>query len=244
MKLLVRVIAMTMLFNAGLDAHAQGWLDKAKGVIKDVTGKSTTSGFTESDAAEAIRQALSQGVGKGTDLLSKADGYFGNPAVKIPFPPDAQKVETRLRSIGLGKQVDDAVLSINRAAELAATEAKPIFLEAIKGMTIQDAINIVKGDERSATNYLQRTTSAQLISKFTPIIQAALEKVDATKYWSTVINSYNKIPLVEKVNPNLSEYATNKAIEGLFTMVAQEEKQIRIDPVARTTDILKKVFGK
>lgn len=226
-----------------MDAHAQGWLDKAKGAMKTVTGSSQT-GFTEADAANAIKEALSQGTSKGTDILAKADGYFGNTAVKIPFPADAQKVEATLRRAGLGNQVDDAVLSINRAAEMAAIEAKPIFLEAIKAMTVQDAIAIVRGEERAATNYLQRGTTPALTQKFAPIIQAALEKTNATRYWSAVMSSYNRIPFVDKVNPDLTQYATAKAIEGLFTMIAQEEAVIRKDPAARATDLLKRVFGK
>ena len=239
----LKVLVALIFLSATLDSHAQGWLNKAKGVLKDVT-EGKASGFTEEDAAQAIRDALSQGTSKGTDLLSKADGYFGNPEVKIPFPKDAEKVESTLRKIGMGRKVDDAVLSINRAAELAAVEAKSIFLDAITSMTIEEAINIIKGNDRAATSYLQKTTTNNLTEKFTPVIQSALEKVDATKYWSTVINAYNNVPFVQKVNPNLTEYATSKAIEGLFMMIAKEELNIRKDPLARTTDILKKVFGK
>jgi hypothetical protein len=166
-----------------------------------------------------------------------------NPEIKIPFPPEAISVETKLRSVGLGKQVDKAVLSINRAAEDAAKEAKPIFVAAIKGMSITDAIQIVTGKENAATEYLKRTTTIELKAKFEPVIRNSLNKVNATRYWSDVMNTYNKIPLVQKMNPDLTAYVTDRAIEGLFVMIAQEEFRIRKDPVARTTDLLKKVFG-
>jgi hypothetical protein len=134
-------------------------------------------------------------------------------------------------------------MTLTRGAEDAAREAKPIFITAIKSMTIQDAWAILKGDENAATQYLQRTTSAQLKEKFKPVIHNSLVKVNATKYYGDIVGTYNKIPLVEKVNPDLDDYATDKAIEGLFTMIAKEEKKIREDPVARTSALLKKVFG-
>jgi hypothetical protein len=171
------------------------------------------------------------------------DGYFKNPEIKIPFPPDVKKVETRIRQIGLGDEVDKFIMTLNRGAEDAAKEAKPIFITAIKSMTIQDAWGILKGEENAATQYLQRTTSSQLKEKFKPVIHNSLEKVNATKYYGDIVGTYNKIPLVEKVNPDLDDYATDKAIEGLFIMIAKEEKKIREDPVARTSALLKKVFG-
>jgi hypothetical protein len=152
-------------------------------------------------------------------------------------------VEKKLRQIGMGEQVDKFILSLNRAAEDAAKEAKPVFVAAIKGMTIQDAMGILKGEDDAATQYLKKTTSTELHSKFNPIIKTSLDKVDATKYYSDLIKAYNRIPLVEKVNPNLDEYATEKAMEGLFIMIAKEEVSIRKDPAARTSALLKKVFG-
>jgi enolase len=134
-------------------------------------------------------------------------------------------------------------MTLNRGAEDAAKEAKPIFISAIKSMTIQDAWAILKGEDNAATEYLRKTTSSQLKEKFKPVIQSSLNKVNATKYYGELVTRYNKIPLVEKVNPNLDDYATDKAIDGLFVMIAKEEKNIRQDPVARTTELLKKVFG-
>lgn len=204
---------------------------------------SSSSGYTEAEAADAIKQALINGTDKGVSTVSVIDGYFMNPEIKIPFPPEAVTIETKLRSVGLGKQVDKAVLSINRAAEDAAKEAKPIFVSAIKGMSITDAIQIVTGKENAATEYLKKTTTSELKAKFEPVIQNSLNKVNATRYWSDVMNTYNKIPLVQKMNPDLTAYVTDRAIEGLFVMIAKEELRIRKDPVARTTDLLKKVFG-
>lgn len=195
------------------------------------------------EVAEGLKEALSKGISTGADLVSVTDGYFKNAEIKIPFPPEVQKVETTLRNIGLGGQVDKFVLSLNRGAEDAAKEAKPIFIAAIKSMTIQDAWAILKGEENAATEYLKKTTSGLLKEKFKPVIQTSLNKVNATKYYGELVTRYNQIPLVEKVNPNLDDYATDKAVEGLFVMIAKEEKNIRKDPLARTTELLKKVFG-
>jgi hypothetical protein len=240
-KQMKKTIAAIMLLTftiAFMDVNAQ-LFNNAKKLIKQNSSK----GLTEKDAAEGIKEALIKGTEQGVKTVSNVDGYFGNPEIKIPFPPDAKEIETKLRAVGLGKKVDEVVLSINRAAEDAAKEAKPIFIAAIKNMTITDAVNIVKGENNAATKYLQRTTSPELNKKFQPPIKASLDKVEATKHWAEVIELYNKIPFVKKMNPNLTEYVTGKAIEGLFVMVAKEELKIRKDPVARTSEILKKVFG-
>ncbi len=199
--------------------------------------------LTTAEVAEGLKEALINGISSGSDQASQLDGYFKNPQIKIPFPPDVKRVEDRLRQIGLGGEVDKFIMTLNRGAEDAAKEAKPIFIAAIKQMTIQDAWGILKGEENAATEYLRRTTSSQLYEKFKPVIANSLNKVSATKYYSDLVNTYNKIPMVEKVNPDLNDYATNKAMDGLFLLIAQEEKKIRQDPVARTSDLLKKVFG-
>jgi len=198
---------------------------------------------TTSEVAEGLKEALLKGVSTGADRLSQVDGYFKNPEIKIPFPPDTKKVEDRLRQIGMGDQVDRFVATLNHGAEEAAKEAKPIFISAIQQMTIEDAWGILKGQQDAATQYLKKTTSVQLKDKFKPVIKNSLDKVSATKYYGDLVNTYNKIPLVEKVNPNLDDYATDLAIQGLFTMIAKEEQNIRKDPLARTTDILKRVFA-
>ena len=199
--------------------------------------------LTTAEVSEGLKEALIKGISNGSDLASQLDGYFKNPEIKIPFPPDVKKVEDRLRQIGLGGEVDKFVMTLNRGAEDAAKEAKPIFIAAIKQMTIDDAWAILRGEPDAATQFLKRTTSAQLKEKFSPIIQASLNKVNATKYYGELVSRYNSIPMVQKVNPDLNDYATDLAMQGLFTMIAKEEKSIRQDPVARTTELLKRVFG-
>jgi len=181
---------------------------------------------TESEVIKGLKEALVQGVNKGTKTVSQLDGYFKNPEIKIPFPPDVQLVETKMRALGMGKQVDEFVLSLNRAAEDAAK-----------------AYTILKGEPDAATQYLQKNTTTQLKEKFTPIVKNSLNKVNATKYYSDLVGYYNRIPFITQVDPDLSSYATDRAIQGLFVMIAKEEKNIRKDPLARTSDLLKKVFG-
>lgn len=207
------------------------------------TTTTTTSGLTQTEAANGLKEALIQGITKGTNQASQTDGFYLNKLIRIPFPPDAQRVATTLRTIGLGAQVDRFELSLNRGAEDAAKSAKPIFLAAIKSLTFTDVWNILTGEKNAATTYLKRTTTTQLTTAFRPIIQQSLAKVDATRYYTDLTTRYNKIPLVTPVNSDLNDYATGKAIDGLFTLVAQEEANIRENPVARTTDLLKRVFG-
>lgn len=198
--------------------------------------------LTAEDVASGLKEALSQGVSKGSDQASQVDGYFKNALMKILIPQEMQKVDQKLRSLGMNKLMDDFELSLNRGAENAAKEAKPIFINAITSMSIQDAWSILKGDKDAATNYLKTTTTKQLYDKFKPAIQNSLTAVNATKYYTDIVTTYNKIPLVEKVNPDLADHVTNKAIDGLFVLVKQEEANIRDNPVARTTDLLKRVF--
>ncbi|MFM8744006.1 MAG: DUF4197 domain-containing protein [Cytophagales bacterium] len=199
--------------------------------------------LTTAEVGDGLKEALVIGISKGAELTSQLDGYFKNPEIKIPFPPDVKKVEDKLRQIGLGNEVDRFVMTLNRGAEDAAKEAKPIFIAAIRQMTIEDAWGILKGQPDAATQYLKRTTTAQLKEKFKPVVQNSLNQVNATKYYGDIVNNYNKIPFIEKVNPDLNEYANDMAIQGLFTMIAKEELNIRKDPVARTTELLKRVFG-
>lgn len=219
-----------------------GGCEAAKQIIKEVENNAGNTAVTEKDVIMGLKQALEFGIGNGSDLVSKTDGYFKNTKIKIPFPPEAKKVETTLRDIGLGSEIDKVVLSLNRAAEDAAKGAKPIFISAIKQMTIKDAMNILKGTDNAATEYLRKTTSNDLRTAFQPVIKNSLDKVSATKYWSDIITRYNKIPLVQKVNPDLGAFVTEKALDGLFYVVAQEEAKIRKDPLARVTELLKKVF--
>lgn len=215
-------------------------------ILKAVTetAPSTSGGLTSTDIASGLKEALRIGVTNGSNQASQLDGYFKNPLLKIAFPPEAQNVATKLRQLGFNKQVDQFELSMNRAAEDAAKKAAPVFVKAITSMSIQDAVGILRGNDDAATQYLRRTSGQQLVTEFTPIVDSTLKKNNATKYYADLAGIYNKIPLVQKVNPNLTEYATNKAVDGLFILVAQEEKKIRENPAARVTDLLKKVFSK
>jgi hypothetical protein len=233
-------IVLLCLIGFVIAGPANGQLESLKKAAKSLTsGKSLSS----EEIAAGLKEALTNGISKGSDLVSQVDGYFKNPEIKLPFPPDAKRAEEKLRQIGMGNDVDRFILTLNRAAEDAAKESKPIFVAAIKGMTIQDAGNILKGQPDAATQYLKKTTSAPLKDKFKPVIQNSLQKVNATKYYADLITTYNKIPFVQKLNPNLDDYATDKAMEGLFIMIAKEEKNIRQNPLARTSELLKKVFG-
>jgi hypothetical protein len=229
-----------MLF-VGLSSTSGQTLKSAQKFIKKNIG---ATGITQDEAAAGIKEALSNGINKGVEMVSKENGYFGDLEIKIPFPEEAKSVESKLKAIGMGKKVDEVVLSINRAAEDASVKARDIFIAAIKQMTVTDAINIVKGNDDAATIFLKNHTTDELVKQFRPVIEESLTKVNATKYWSDVINTYNKIPMVQKVNPDLADYVTRKAIEGLFVKIAHEEKEIRQNPAARTTELLKKVFGK
>jgi hypothetical protein len=233
-----KIFLLIFIAILGIQNSEAQFLKNAKKFIS-----TPAKGFTEKDAADAIKETLINGTAESVKIVSVANGYWGNPEIKIPFPSEAKEMESKLRSIGMGKKVDEFNESMNRAAEKAATEAKPVFVAAIKGMTVKDAINIVKGENNAATMYLKNTTSPELKSKFQPIIKTSLDNVSATRYWSDLIKTYNKIPLVKRMNPDLTEYVTDKAINGLFIMISREELKIRKDPVARTSDLLKKVFG-
>jgi len=200
--------------------------------------------LTEQEVGSGLKEALIQGISKGADQASQTDGFFKNDLIRILLPEDARRVESTLRQIGLGSEVDRAMLAINRGAEKAAQEAKPIFISAIRQMTIQDAFQILKGDPNAATDYLRRTTESQLVALFQPRIQESLNEVGATKYYGDLANAYNNIPLTtRKIDPDLNAYVTNRAIDGLFTLIAEEEKNIRENPMQRTSALMRKVFA-
>jgi len=234
-QLLVTVIFIQIL---SFGSQAQ-FLQDAMKIIDQ--GK---SGLTEKDAVDGIKEALVKGTGESVTLVSKLDGFFLNPEIKILFPENARTIESKLRAIGLGSKVDEVILTLNRAAEDAAKSAQSIFVSAITGMNISDALQIVRGNNNAATQYLAKTTTPGLKIKFSPVIKSSLDKVDATRLWVELITAYNQIPFVNKQNPDLTGYVTDKAISGLFTMIAKEELKIRQNPLARTTELLKKVFGK
>lgn len=244
-KILYMTIGL-MTFST-LNVSAQNWKDirnKAKATAKENASVINPRGsLSEEEIGKGLKEALNQGVKKGVTQLNKKDGYLKDVQIKIPMPDEAKNVESKLRSMGQGKKVDEAIESMNHAAEDAAAGAKDIFVAAIKGMTLTDAMNILKGEDNAATNYLNKVTYAVLAEKFKPVIKVSLDKVGATKHWKTVFGSYNKIPFVTKVNPDLEDYVTEKALNGLFIQVAKEELNIRKNPGARATDLLKKVFG-
>ena len=213
--------------------------------VGSVLGSATSGGgsMTESKASEGLKAALKAGTDLASNNLGAVDGFLANAAVKILFPPEAKKVESTLRSIGMNKVCDDVIVSVNRAAESAVVEAKPIFAAAITSMSIQDAIGILTGGQNSATEYLKNSSGQALMQKFQPIIKSNLDKANATKYWGDVMGAYNNVPFVQKVNPDLTQFVTQKAIDGIFMMVAQEELKIRQNPTARIGSIIQDVFG-
>ena len=219
-------------------------LKKATKVLTDTTKKQSLS-LNQEDIANGLKEALTIGAEKGCTKLSQTDAFLKNAALKILKPPEAQKVEKTLRGLGFNQLADDFIISMNRAAEDACKTAAPIFVKAIKEMSITDGIQILKGSDSSATTYLRTKTQDSLTAKFKPIIKNSLDKVDATKYWEKIVTTYNAIPLVnKKVNPDLAAYVTEKSMLGIYTEIALQEKDIRANPVARTTDLLRRVFNK
>ena len=202
-----------------------------------------TGGLSSTEIANGLKEALRVGTDSSTKKLSAVNGFFGDAAIKILMPPEAEKVEKTLRNVGMGSLVDKAVLSMNRAAEDATQYVGQIFWNAIKQMTIQDAIGILRGGDFAATDYLKKHTTTELTNAFKPIIDKSLVTTDATKYWNDVFKVYNRFSS-NKVNTDLNEYVTEKALQGLFYNIGLEEKKIRENPAARVTDILKKVFAK
>jgi Protein of unknown function (DUF4197) len=214
-------------------------------ILKKVNEKvSSVSGITSDfDISNGLKEALNNGISKQVSKLTAIDGFFGNEAVKILMPSELQKVDETLRRFGMSKLADDGIKMLNRAAEDAVKEATPVFVNAIKNMSLNDAKGILMGNENAATTYLETETNADLYTKFSPVVQNSLTKVGADKVWKTIISKYNKLPLVEKVNPDLTDYVTNKALSGVFKMITLEEKNIRTDLNSRTSRLLQKVFA-
>lgn len=195
------------------------------------------------DIAAGLRQALDFGIDKQVQKLTLKDGFYGNSLVKILMPEELRKVDKALRDIGLGSLADDGIKLLNRAAEDAVKEATPIFVNAVKDITFADAKNILLGNNDAATQYLQGKTNTALYGKFQPVIQNSFAKVGADRIWTDLINRYNKIPFVNKVNPDLTDYVTTEALKGVYKMIAVEEAEIRTKVGSRTTALLQKVFA-
>ena len=212
----------------------------------DVLSKLPTGmgGVTEGEAGAGIKEALGQGLVRAVLQLNKPDGFFKDAFYKVLLPTDAKKIENTLRDLGMSKMVDKAILAINRAAEDAAGFAKPIFVDAIKSMTISDAIGLIKNGDTSATHFFRVKTTDRLIAAFMPVIKSSLDKVEATKYYGDIVTTYNNFPTTfKKINPDLPSFVTGRATNALFDIVAKEELNIRQNIAARTTDLLRKVFG-
>lgn len=237
----LRVMIFCVFISGSASSFAQF---KIPQVLKEAANAIKPGSPSQIEIGDAIKEALEIGVAAGTDRLSLQNGFLGNSAIKLLFPPEARKVEKALRGIGMNKACDDFILSLNRAAELAAKEAKPIFISAIKEMSVQDASNILLSDQKNAaTTYFQRVTSKALEAKFNPVIQSSLDETQASKYWTDLSTAYNQIPLAGKINTDLTAYATQKAMEGLFLEIAQEELKIRENSGLRSSPLLKKVFS-
>ncbi len=214
---------------------------KNKGASQGVLGK----GLSNDEIISGLKEALSIGAKNTSKNLGVTDGFFKNAAIKILMPAEAQKAEKTLRQLGMGNLVDNAILSMNRAAEDAASGITNIFINAISQMTLSDGLKILQGSDNAATDYLKKTTTAQLTQKMRPVIDSSLAKVNATGYWKDVFTAYNKIPFSgQKVNTDLTAYVTEKALSGIFYSIGQEEQKIRKDPSARVTGLLQKVFTK
>ena len=216
-----------------------------KGLFDKVTKSNTSasgSGLSNEDIINGLKDALRVGTDSSAKRLSKLNGFFGDAAIKVLMPEEAKKVENTLRSFGLGAVVDKAVLSMNRAAEDAASGVGTIFWDAIKKMSITDGLKILRDGDFAATDYLKSVTTKELTEKFRPVIEASLVKVDATKYWKDMFTTYNRVS-TKQVNTDLTAYVTERALSGLFLKISLEEQKIRKNPAAQVTDILKKVFG-
>ena len=228
-----RVIALLLILNLTTCAELQ---DVVNQLPQDV-------GISEVEIASGLRQALDLGIDKQVSKLTQKDGFFKNELVKISLPEELKKVDKALRDIGLGNLADEGLKMLNRAAEDAVSEATPIFVDAVKGITFTDAKNILLGQDDAATQYLTSRTQTALYNKFQPVIERSFSKVGADDIWANLIGQYNNIPFTKDVNTDLTDYVTGEALKGVYTMIAVEEKEIRNKLSSRTTDLLRKVFA-
>ena len=232
-KLIIPIIALSLTLSGCAELQQ----------IATQLPQGTGSVLTNADIAGGLRAALDKGIDTQVTKLTQTDGFYKNQLVKILLPAELQKVDNTLRTIGLSSLADDGIKMLNRAAEDAVKQATPIFVTAVKNITFTDAKNILLGNDEAATTYLKGSTTTQLYAKFNPVIKSSFSKVGADKVWTSIINQYNKVPLVTKVNPDLTDYVSNKALEGVFKMITVEEKSIRTNLSSRTSDLLKKVFA-
>ncbi len=232
-----KILLLAVTFSLTSCAQVQQTLNQLPQISSQIPGVGGV------DIASGLKEALNKGITEQVSKLTAVDGFYKNEAVKILMPEELQKVDATLRKVGLSSLADEGIKMLNRAAEDAVKEATPIFVTAVKNMTFTDAKNILLGSDNAATNYLQSSTTTALYAKFNPVIKSSFAKVGADAVWTKIITKYNTIPLVKKVNPDLTDYTTNQALSGVFKMIAVEEKEIRNDISARTTPLLQKVFA-
>ena len=232
-----QILLIFLAVNLTVISNAQSILDKVKKTV------SKNSNVTEEEAGFGVKEALNNGITSAVSFLNKPDAFFKSELYKVLLPPDAKKMEKTLRDIGMGKMADDAIEAINRGAEDAVGYATPIFVDAIKQMTVTDALKLVTGGKNSITEFFREKTSAKLKAAFMPVIDQSLEKTNATKYYGDAVSRYNKVPFAKKMNPDLSDYVADRTLFALFDRIGVEEANIRSNPAARTSDLLKKVFG-
>jgi hypothetical protein len=236
-----RIIPITVLLFLTSCSELQQVVDN---LPQQTNGNNIAGGIlSNADIGAGLREALDLGIEKQVSKLTQKDGFLGNKMVKILLPEELKKVDKGLRDIGLSSLADEGLKVLNRAAEDAVGEATPIFVNAVKGITFNDAKNILLGDDNAATSYLKNGTKTELYSKFNPVIKESFNKVGADKVWSSIISKYNSIPFVNKVNPDLTDYTTQEALKGVYTMIAVEEKEIRNKVGSRSTNLLQKVFA-
>ena len=233
-KFLILLILFPVISNAQFKNILKKSSETATGILNK-NGKV--------DIAAGLKEALNKGITEQVSKLTQVDGFYKNELVKIVMPEELTKVDKTLRKLGMGSLADDGIKALNRAAEDAVKEATPVFVAAIKNIKIADAKTILMGNKNAATTYLQQSTNKELYTKFLPVVQQSIGKVGADKIWNGIIQKYNTVPLVSKINPDLNDYITNKALEGVFKMIAIEEKNIRTDLQSRTSTVLKKVFA-
>ena len=233
-KFLILLILFPVISNAQFKNILKKSSETATGILNK-NGKV--------DIAAGLKEALNKGITEQVSKLTQVDGFYKNELVKIVMPEELSKVDKTVRKLGMGALADDGIKALNRAAEDAVKEATPVFVNAIKNIKIADAKTILMGNKNAATTYLQQSTNKELYTKFLPVVQQSIGKVGADKIWNGIIQKYNTVPLVSKINPDLNDYVTNKALEGVFKMIAIEEKNIRTDLQSRTSTVLKKVFA-
>lgn len=228
--------------NAATNAATTA-VQQATQAVNTAIGGTTTPALTNEEVIKGLREALSVGTNNSSASASKVDGYLKNTRLFIPWPEEAKDMREKLIKLGMQKKVQEFETSLNRAAEEAAKKAGTVFLDAITKMSVSDGFAILRGADTAATNFLRKTSYTPLYDQFLPIVKEAIAKVKVTSYWNPLVTKYNKLPGVKKQNPDLNDYVTKKAANGLFVLIADEEAKIRKDPMARVTDLLKKVFG-